>query len=162
MQRRHARACAHGDILGHRRYRRAGHRRVGEGAAKSVEMAFRRPDRAEAVGVGEFRAFQQQVVFLRALAIVIAPIHEAEIHMPIRDAHRAFGHHGAILVAHQHNLETARQCPEQFQHRNVKAERGDRQPHAGRVMADAVIHTGKEIGDIAMFDHHPLGRAGRA
>ena len=79
---------AHADVLRDRRHRGAGDRGVRIGAAEGMEVAFRRPDRAEAVAVGELRAFQQQLVLLRPGAVVVAPVVEAEIHLARADAIR--------------------------------------------------------------------------
>ena len=56
------------------RDRRPGNRRVRTGATKGVERALRRPDRAKPVGVSQFRAFHQHLIFLEVRTIIGAPI----------------------------------------------------------------------------------------
>ena len=162
MQRGDTRSRTHADLFGHGGHGGAGHGGVGIGAAKGVEMPFRRPDRAEPVLVGKFRAFQQGFIFLRSDAIVIAPVIDREFHPPGGGGQAAVGNLGGGLVARQHQPEAPRQRPEQFQHGNVEAERGYGQPCVARRMGNARIHPGKEIGDVAVFHHHALWGAGRA
>ena len=161
MQRQHDRPGPHPNAFRHRRDGRPGHAGVRIGAAKGVEVAFRRPDRAEPVTVGEFGTFQQQFVFLRPRPVIIAPVVKRELH-PLGRGDAPVRHQRPVFVAGQHQLEAAGQCPEQLQHRNVEGERGDRQPDRAFGMVDTVIHARKEIGHVAMFDHHALGPPGRA
>src|SRR5208283_4851498 len=58
--------------------------------------------------------------------------------------------------------ETARQSPQQLEHRYVKGNTGDGEPDPGVVRADDAIHPGKKVDYVAMLDHHALRLAGRS
>ena len=160
MQRHHTRPRPHRQILRHRRHSGPGHRRVRIGPAKGVEMPLRRPDGAEPVGIGKARTFQQKLILLRPLPVVIAPVIERKLHL-LRAGNPARRHQGAVFIRRDHHREPARQGPEQLQHRNVERQRRHRQPNP-RFNANPLIHPGKEIRHIAMFNHHPLGPPGGA
>src|SRR3990172_13193337 len=55
---------------GESRDRGAGHRRVGKEAAEPMKMPFRRPNRAEAVGIGVSSHLGQQPVLVPGAAFV--------------------------------------------------------------------------------------------
>ena len=85
VQRRDARACAYGEVLRNGRNCSAGDGGVRVRAAEGVEVTLGRPDGVEAVGIGEFRALQEQFVLFWADAIVIAPVHQVEVHLGVGD-----------------------------------------------------------------------------
>ena len=115
VQRHHARPGPHADIFGNGGHGSAGDSRIGVGAAKSMEMPFRRPDRAKPMRVGKLGTFQQQLIFLGARAIIIAPIIQRKIHL-LRRCDLARRHQRPVLIRCQHHLKAACQRPEQFQH----------------------------------------------
>ena len=170
VQGRDAGARAHADVAGEPRHRRAGHARVRVRAPEGMEVALGRPDRGEAVLVGEFRAFQQRAVLAAPAPVVVAPVVEAELHAAEPGgAGVGCGRCGALardqrpaFVAGEHQLEAACEGPEQLQHRDVEGERSDREPDPARRMVDPVVHADEEVGHVAVLDHHPLGLSGRA
>ena len=107
VQRCHTGPGAHAEIACDRRHRRPGHGRVGVGATKGMEVALRGPDCVKPIGIGKLGAFQQQVVFARAGAIVIAPVKQVEIHPPVRGRNGAIGQLQAAFIAGEHQLKTA-------------------------------------------------------
>ena len=159
VQGRDAGPCAHADIAGHARDSSASDRGVRVRPAKGVEMPLGSPDSAEAVRVGEFRPFDQGQVFVAAHTVVISPVIETEIHLTARGRGGSFQ---LVLFIDQHQLVAAREAVEELQHRDIKTERGDSQPCAGRVAADAVIHPSEEIHHVAVFHHNALGPPGGA
>src|SRR5450432_2163590 len=65
-----------------------------------------------------------------------------------------------VSFAMNHYLESSRQSPEEFQRRDVKGYAGHGQPNTG-LDADDSIHAGKEINDVAVFDHYAFWLACR-
>ena len=162
VQRGDAAARAHGQVFRDRRHRRTGHRRVGIGAAKGVEVPFRRPKRIEPVGIGKFCAFQQKLVFVRPCLAIVRPVIETEIHRLRRAGNRPVRHGQPPLVTAQHQLEAARKGIEKFENRDIEGQARDRLPDTVFVGLDHVVHAGKEVCDIAMLDRHAFGQAGRS
>ena len=121
MQRHHTRPRPHREVLRHRRHGGPGHRWVRIRPAKGVKMPLGRPDGAEAVTVGKARAFQQKLIFLRPLPIIIAPVIERELHL-LRAGNPPRRHQSPVFIGRDHHLEPARQGPEQLQHRNVEGQ----------------------------------------
>ena len=82
MQRRDATARPHADVAGDGRHGGTCHGRVGVKTAEGMEMPFGRPDGLESVLIGEFRAFQQQIVLVAPDPVVVAPIEQGKVHSP--------------------------------------------------------------------------------
>ena len=135
VQRADDAAGANADLLGDRGDGGARDRRIREQAAEGVEVTLRRPDRDEAVLVGEPRALEQQAVLvLLVLALVAREVEQAEVDRALR---RGDGDERlALFVAVQHDGEAARQRPQQLEHRDVEAEAGDGEP---RLLLAAVV-----------------------
>ena len=162
VKRAYAAARAHTDILGEPGNGGTGYRRVRVRAAKSVEVAFWRPDRTQSVVVGKTRAFKQRPVFVLPDAIVIPPVIKAEFHAFVAGADRAIRNLGRAFITGNDQLEPARQGVEQLEHRNIKRQAGHGQPGACRIVRNTRIHASEEVGHVAMFNHDPLGAPGRA
>ena len=156
-----ARPCADRDVLRDRRHRRPGDRGVRIGAAEGVEVPLGRPDGDEAVAVGEFRALQQQFVFLGARPVVIAPVVQRHLHA-LAAAGGRLRRGTPQKIACDDDLPATGQRPEDLQHGNVEGQAGDRQPGARFGGIQRPVHAGEEVHHVAVFDHHPLGRPGRA
>ena len=114
-----------------------------------MEVAFRRPDRFEAVLIGEARALEQD-------AVAVGPARlGGEVEQ--REGRQV----GLAAAALQHDGRPAGQRPQQLEHGDVERHRGDRQqPRAPFERHDA-IHAREEVGDVAMLDHHALRPARR-
>jgi hypothetical protein len=163
VQRRDDAAGADPQPLGDRGDGRAHHRRVRVQPAEVVEVALRRPDRREAVGVGELGALHQQPVLLRAGALAGGEVEQAEVDVAGRRRRVAPDPaHLGLAAGEQHDLEASRERPEQLEHRDVERDARLGEPHAGLVELDPLVHAGEEVGDVAVRDHHALRLAGRA
>jgi hypothetical protein len=128
----------------------------GEQPAEGVEVPLGRPHRAEAVRVREARALEQQPIALGAvLALVAREVEQAELGPRARRS----GADAARDRRRQHDLETARERPQQLEHRDVEGRAGDRQPGARRVVRDVRVDRREEAGHVAVLDEHALGPA---
>ena len=127
-------------------------------------MAFGRPHRLEPVAVGESGALEQQPVPLVGPVLAGGEVEHAHRH---RSQDGAGAGHGGGVAAYaalglENDVEPAGEGPEQFEHRDVERQARDGEPHARLVVLDDLVHGCEEVDDVAMLEHHALGRAGRA
>ena len=127
---------------------RAHHGRVRIGRPEVVEMPLGRPDRFEAVSIGESGRLQDEPVRIGIGAVHAAGKMEETERGPVRPigiADRARPVH--------HHLEAARQGPQQLEHRDV--ERGARhcQPLPGTSDVDHLVHAREEVDHVGV--RHP-------
>ena len=142
VQRRDATSCADLDSFGNGRDCRARHRRIWIESAERMEVPFRRPNRLETVPVGEPGAFEQKTVLVAPfLGFVAREVEEAESNggVCVREGRSAGALPRFVVALVQHDLETARQGPEDLQHRDVERNARRRQPRAPFFTAESCV-----------------------
>ena len=162
VQGQHTTAGANLDIPGHCGQRGTGDGGIGILTAKGMKVAFRRPHRIKTMLIGELRSFDEQLIFVRGVstAVVTGKVIQTEIEFFGLFCCGSFTRRYALLTAMQHYGKSARQTPENLQHRNVERYAGLRQPHAGRLAPEPGVHARKKVHHIAVLHHDPFWRSG--
>ena len=134
VQRKHDAARAEADRLVIDGQGGAGDGRIGVQPAERVEVPLGRPHRREAVLVGEPGAFEQErgTCRRRSASSALGEVEQAEVDR----AARATAPLVVPVSSVEHDLEAARQGPEQLEHRDVEREAGHRQPGSRRIVRE--------------------------